>query len=69
MSFCFAVPLERPEPPPDYDPAGAVIRQLEASLKDSPSGGGSSKGSDTVDDSGARWKLWGRGKRSKPSND
>lgn len=32
----YAVPLERPERPSSYDPAGAVIRQLEASLAGSP---------------------------------
>ena len=31
------MPLERPERPAEYDPASAVIKQLEASLAGSPS--------------------------------
>lgn len=64
--FFFAVPLERPETPPDYDPAGAVIQQLEASLAGSPTGGqrsDDSKGNGDGD-AGQRWKLWGKSKGS-----
>ena len=66
LNFSTAVPLERPETPPNYDPAGAVIKQLEASLAGSPSGGGgrvdsTSKGDGSSEKGGGqRWKLWGR---------
>jgi hypothetical protein len=67
LIFCMffpAVPLERPETPPEYDPAGAVIQQLEASLASSPSGGGAGEKASSAKKGGAGWKLWGRTKES-----
>ena len=60
-----AVQLERPEVAADYDPAGAVIRQLEASLAGSPTQINRNTEVAVGEESGSEqqrswWKVWSR---------